>query len=91
MFMKPSWRQVEIWKSCWKWDNIERKDDQWNHGIVVKDIIFGEGLQESKKDDHIEMRAFHLHLLREYKPLKRVIVAMKLKEDCSLEKKLWPT
>ena len=55
---------------------------------MVKGIILGEGLQESKKDDHIEMRDFHLHLLREYKSLQRVIVAMKLKEACSLEKKL---
>ena len=54
---------------------------------MVNSIIFVEGLQESKKDDHVEMRDFHLHLLREYKSLQRVTVAMKLKEACSLEKK----
>ena len=38
-----------------------------SYGVVVKSVVFGEGLWESKKDYHIEMGDFCLHPLREYK------------------------
>ena len=90
----PLWQKAKTWRaSWWKWKRIvewkswlkTQRSKNEDHGIWSHHLMANDGETMETVRDFI-----YLFFLVP-KPLQMVIAAMKLKDACSLEEKLWLT
>ena len=78
----------ELRASWWKWKRREKVSLKFN---IQKTKIVASGPITSWQIDGEIVETVADFILRGSKSLQMVIAAMKLKDACSLEEKLWPT